>query len=155
MKQNGRQYSPSRSVISPFQPSPSGYEHEFPAKNQLPVPSSRVGMPAGQDGLHTGSGVNVSMRDLFAVQPEFIRFVDLDILVPKLVAQDMLTDGEAYSIKNPFIVPQQRVFQLFQCISNKGPRAPANLLQCLAGPPFHEGHMYLASRLLGETRKGI
>lgn len=126
----------------------------YPSPADLSPRSDGSGMPAGQDGLHAGASVKLEMRDLFAVQSEFIRFVDLDIIVPKLVARRLLTDGEAYSVKNPYIVPHQRVFHLFQYVSNKGPHAPAKLLQCLAEPPFHEGHMYLASRLLGESRKG-
>ena len=110
--------------------------------------------PSGQDHDRSDvtNAVKLEMRDYYAIQAEFIKYVDLDLLVPKLIAQRLVTEGEAYAVKNPYIVPHQRVFQLFQYISNKGPFAPAKLLQCLLEPPLHQGHAYLASRLLKEPQ---
>lgn len=126
-----------------------GYPVSPPTKYQSPaLPSSG---PSGQDGL-SGVGMKLEMRDYYAIETEFIKYVDLDILVPKLITQRLLTEGEAYSVKNPYIVPHQRVFHLFQYISNKGPYAPAKVLQCLQEPPLHHGHAYLASRLLKEPQ---
>ena len=68
--------------------------------------------------------------------------------------RQLLTDAEVYMVQNPYIVPDQRVFHLLQYVGNKGPKAPTKLLQCLVEEPLHQGHMYLAARLLGETKKG-
>ena len=68
--------------------------------------------------------------------------------------RQLLTDGEVYMVQNPYIVPDQRAFHLLQYVGNKGPKAPTMLLQCLVEEPLHQGHMYLAARLLGETKKG-
>lgn len=68
--------------------------------------------------------------------------------------RQLLTDGEVYMVQNPYIVPDQRAFHLLQYVANKGPRAPAKLLQSLVDEPLHQGHMYLAARLLGESKKG-
>ena len=134
---NGKAYSPdlSQKISSPAPPS-----------------FSSLTVQGGQDGRSATSTVKLEMRDYYAIQAEFIKYVDLDLLVPKLIAQRLVTEGEAYAVKNPYIVPHQRVFQLFQYISNKGPYAAAKLLQCLLDPPLHQGHAYIASRLLKEPQ---
>lgn len=109
-------------------------------------------LSSGQDQLHPR--VDLTMRELYALQKEFTRYLNLEELIPKLIVNGMLSDSEVYAIKNPYLPPNQRVFELLQCVSNKGPSAPGKLLDCMMERPIIPGHMYLASRLSGDTTQG-
>ena len=43
------------------------------------------GVAAGQDGLN--ATVSITTRDLFALQSDFMHYVNMDNLVPKLLAK--------------------------------------------------------------------
>ena len=85
---------------------------------------------------------------------EFIQYVNIDELLPKLISKGLLSDNEMYMVKNPYLPPDQRISMLFQYISSKGPKGPSRLVECLTERPLVPGHMYLASRLAGDSKLG-
>ncbi len=108
---------------------------------------------SGEDHLHPK--VHLTMRDLYSIQNEFNQYANTDELLPKLIAKGLLSDSEIYTIRNPYIPPNRKTVELFQCISNKGPFAPEKLLECLLEIPIIPGHRYLASRLTGDNKEGM
>ena len=107
---------------------------------------------SGQDMAYLT--IDISMRDLYAIQKEFIQYVNIDELLPKLISKGLLSDNEMYMVKNPYLPPDQRISMLFQYISSKGPKGPSRLVECLTERPLVPGHMYLASRLAGDSKLG-
>ena len=55
--------------------------HALAGRSPLPA----GGVAAGQDGLN--ATVNITTRDLFALQTDFMHYINMDNLVPKLVAR--------------------------------------------------------------------
>ena len=108
---------------------------------------------SGEDCLHPK--VNITVRDLYAIQNEFNQYANTDELIPKLIAKGLLSDSEVYMIRNPYLPPNRKIVELFQCISNKGPDAPEKIFECLTEKPIIPGHRYLASRLTGDSKQGM
>lgn len=107
---------------------------------------------AGQDQLH--HKVILTMKDVYSLQKEFTRYLNTEDIVPKMIVKGLLSESEVYSVRNPYLPPNQRIFELFQFVANKGPDAPAKILECLTEKPLIPGHMYLASRLTGSSSEG-
>lgn len=111
-----------------------------------------VSTAGGQDKLH--HKVLLTIKDIYALQQDFIKYLNMEDILPKFIAKGLLSESEVYTIRNPYLPPNQRIFDMLQFFSNKGPDAPALILECLTEKPTVPVHMYLANKLMGYSSTG-
>jgi len=79
---------------------------------------------------------------------EFTKSINLEALVPRLMAHDMLTDAEVYICQSKFIPPSQKAQDLLKYLRHKGDEVLQKLLCCLNEEKSHPGHKNVATKLI-------
>ena len=89
--------------------------------------------------------------ELYDHAEALIKYIDLDVLVPCLRRERLLTDDETYTVRNPHLPPGTRIQKLLTFVTRKGPDGPDNFVQCIARTAnVTRGHGYLVEKVLGK-----
>ena len=83
---------------------------------------------------------------------DFVNNLNLDVLIPKLNSEEMLTFDEM-ELLNLSQTTQQKIQQFVQIMCRKGKRAPELFLQCLRPATEHLPHSDLADKMEQWLRK--
>jgi len=89
-------------------------------------------------------GTNTEILNHIAV--DFTKYINLDALLPYLLAHQMLTNDEVYYCRSSSTTPTQTK-ALLQLLKQKGKKSLQKLLCCLTNETTHSGHKNVATKL--------
>ena len=94
------------------------------------------------------SFVDTSNKILNEIAMEFSTLINVDTLLPHLLAHQMLTYDEAYVCRLQLTPPSQRAQELLRYLRSKGSGVLQKLLCCLSMETTHLGHKDVAAKLI-------
>ena len=86
---------------------------------------------------------------LYKHAEELKKCIDLNVLVPYLKQEGLLTEDETYTVRNPYLPPGERMQNLLTFMSRKGRGGPDKFVECIRKSASESlGHAHLVNEVL-------